>query len=72
MRCERIWTVTDDAHMLHQSAFIEFAPIPKKEIQGLGNKPVSAYGKGTVLLTSRIDKHVTKIRLNDTLYVPKA
>jgi transposase InsO family protein len=56
----------------HQSAFIEFAPIPKKEIQGLGNKPVSTYGRGTVLLTSRIDKRVTKIRLNDTLYVPEA
>jgi hypothetical protein len=36
----------------HQSAFIDFAPIPKKEIQGLGNKSVSAYGKGTIILSS--------------------
>jgi hypothetical protein len=56
----------------HQSAFIKFAPIPEKEIQGLGNKPVSAYGKGTVILSSRIDNHIIEIWLNNTLYVPEA
>ena len=43
----------------HQSAFSDYTPIPKREVQGLGNKPVSAYGKGTVTLLSRIDNRVT-------------
>ena len=37
---------------VHQSTFSDYTPIPKKEVQGLGNKPVSAYGKGTVMLSS--------------------
>ena len=36
----------------HQSAFSDYTPIPKRGVQGLGNKPVSAYGKGTVTLSS--------------------
>ena len=37
---------------VHQSAFSDYTPIPKKEVQGLGNKPISAYGKGTMMLSS--------------------
>jgi hypothetical protein len=55
-----------------RNMFQNFKEIPKKEIKGLGDRPVDAYGQGTVIISSRVDNHVVKIHLTDTLYVPDA
>jgi hypothetical protein len=55
-----------------RNVFQNFKEIPKKEIKGLGDRPVDAYGQGTVIISSQVDNHVVKIHLTDTLYIPDA
>ncbi|KAF8545966.1 hypothetical protein OG21DRAFT_1528137 [Imleria badia] len=47
-------------------------PTPMKTIKGLGNKPVTAYGTGTVTICSKISDQYIDIRLCDVIYVPEA
>jgi len=55
-----------------RDAFSNYQELPQKVVKGLGDKPVTACGKGTVTVLSRIENRVTKIRLLEALYVPEA
>ena len=55
-----------------QNAFENYTKLPKKEIKGLGDRPVITYGQGTVTLSSRVNNQIIKVHLTDTLYVPEA
>ena len=55
-----------------RNAFSEYTELPKKEVQGLGNKSVTAHGRGTVTIKGQINRHTVQIWLKNTLYVPEA
>ena len=55
-----------------RTAFADYATLSKKVVKGLGNHPVTAYGKGTIVLICRVGNRDNRIRLSDVLYVPDA
>ena len=55
-----------------RNTFENYTKLPKKEIKGLGDRPVTAYGQGTITLSSRVNNQIIKVHLTDTLYVPEA
>ena len=57
---------------MQRNAFKNYTKLPKKEIKGLGDKSVTAYGQGTITLSSRVNNQIIKVHLMDMLYVPKA
>ena len=54
------------------NAFENYTKLPKKEIKGLGDRPVTGYGQGTITLSSRVNNQIIKVHLTDTLYVSEA
>ena len=46
--------------------------LPERIVKGLGDKPVSALGQGTVTIHTYIDSRATRLRLTNTLHVPEA
>ena len=68
--------ITDSGTTTHictqQNAFENYTNLPKKEIKGLGDRPVTAYGQGTVILSSCVNNQIIKVHLTDMLYVPEA
>ena len=58
--------------MRQQNAFENYTKVPKREIKGLGDRPVTAYSQGTVTLSSHVNNQIIKVHLTDTLYVSEA
>ena len=53
-------------------AFIDYRPIPSKEITGLGDKVTTAYSRGMVVIDSRVEDRSLCLCLPNMLYVPEA
>ena len=56
----------------NQSAFEEYTILTKKVIRGISNVPVTAYGRGTILLDCRVDGTISQVWLHEVLHVPDA
>lgn len=54
------------------NAFVDYWPIPSKEITGLGDKVTTTYGRGTVVIDSRVKDRSLRLCLPNMLYVPEA
>ena len=67
--------VLDSATTSHicgiRDAFIDYTPLKDSTIKGLGT-PVTAHGRGTVLVDFPLNGKTIRHQLHDTLYVPDA
>ena len=52
-------------------AFMDYCELAKKTIRGLGDKPITTYGTGTVFIVCHIDSWDVTTCLHDMLHVPE-
>ena len=55
-----------------QDTFTDYHELAKKTIRGLGDKPITIYGTGTVFIVCHTDSRDVTTRLHDVLHIPEA
>jgi transposase InsO family protein len=57
---------------LDRAVFITYVPTPNTKVYGIGNHALDVKGKGTVILSVKVDRKEKELRLKNVLHTPDA